>query len=133
MIIGIGTDILTIERMATAYERKGDALATRILHPREMALWQQKGAPIAWLAKRFAAKEALMKALGTGLGHGISWHHMCILPTSMGRPEVEWFGAAQDVIQALAKTTIDNTATHISISDERDQAIAFAVIEKIAA
>lgn len=127
MIIGIGTDIVAVSRIAAALERRGDALAERLLHPQELALWQQSQQPAAWLAKRFAAKEALLKALGTGLAEGISWQDLMVLPNHLGRPVATWQGRAHEYLQQLANG--QTTRTHLSIADEQEQAVAFAIIE----
>ncbi|HLR17752.1 MAG TPA: holo-ACP synthase [Alcanivoracaceae bacterium] len=128
MIIGVGTDIVEVKRMEAALARRGEALARRLLHPEEFSLWQEKQASAAWLAKRFAAKEALLKALGTGLGRGLSWQHMCVLPNAFGRPEVTWDSA---VLQHLPSMHLGQLRTHLSISDERDYVLAFAVLEQL--
>lgn len=128
MILGVGTDIVEVARMAAALERRGEALAQRLLHPQEFALWQQKNASASWLAKRFAAKEALLKALGSGLGNGMSWQHICMLPNAYGKPEVVWHEA---VLQHLPGVMLTTLRTHLSISDERDYVLAFAVLEHL--
>lgn len=129
MIIGVGTDIVAVARIAAALERRGEALAERLLHPDELALWRQKKEQVAWLAKRFAAKEALLKALGTGLAKGISWQDMVVLPNALGRPTVTWLAQAEAYLQQLAPSA--SIRTHLSISDEQDQVVAFAVIEAL--
>jgi len=127
VIIGIGTDIVAVARVAAAFERRGEALAERLLHPDELDLWRQKNQQVAWLAKRFAAKEALLKALGTGLAQGISWQDMVVLPNELGRPTVTWLAQAKAYLQELTQGGIAHT--HLSISDEDDHVVAFAVIE----
>lgn len=129
MIIGIGTDIVMVERIAAALERRGSELARRLLHPDEWLIWQQKSDQVAWLAKRFAAKEALLKALGTGLAEGMSWQDMAVLPNPLGRPTVAWFGHAEQYLQQLANG--QPTTTHLSIADEKEQVVAFAIIETL--
>lgn len=129
MIIGVGTDIVAVARIAVALERRGSELARRLLHPDEFAVWLQKKDQVAWLAKRFAAKEALLKALGTGLAEGISWQDMAVLPNELGRPTVSWFGQAQEYLQRLANGLPTNT--HLSIADEKEQVVAFAIIEAL--
>lgn len=124
MILGIGTDILRIERMADAYARRGDALARRLLHDRELHQWQAHARPVRWLAKRFAAKEALLKALGTGLRAGIRWRDLAVLNDGLGRPEVLLEGAAARRLRELGAS-----AASVSISDEDDYVVAFALIQ----
>ena len=126
MILGIGTDILAVSRMAAALERRGESLGERLLHPLEMQRWQQHELSVSWLAKRFAAKEALLKALGTGLRAGISWHDMIILPDELGRPEVTWQGQAATRLEKLG-----TCRTLLTLSDEQHYVVAFAVIEAV--
>ena len=125
MIVGIGTDIVAIARMQAACGRRGEALAQRLLHDDELQIWRAHKDPVRWLAKRFAAKEALLKALGTGLRQGLSWRDMAVLPDALGRPEVFWFGAGA----ARLERSGGGCRTHVSISDEQDYVLAFAVIE----
>lgn len=124
MIVGIGTDLLAVARMRSACLRRGEALAARLLHPDELQILAGKEDPARWLAKRFAAKEALLKALGTGLRQGLSWQDMAVLPDELGRPEVNWHGAALARLEYLG-----GCRTHLSISDEQDYVLAFAIIE----
>lgn len=126
MILGIGTDILAVSRMVAALDRRGTALGDRLLHPLELQLWQEHQQSASWLAKRFAAKEALLKALGTGLRTGISWHDMIILPDELGRPEVTWQGEAAARLEKLGKCR-----TLVTLSDEQQYVVAFAVIEAV--
>jgi len=83
MTIAIGTDIVEIQRIASALERQGDKFVQRILTESEIAEYQARGNSVAFLAKRFAAKEAIAKALGTGIGRGISFQHMIVSITLM--------------------------------------------------
>lgn len=124
MIVGIGTDIVAVSRLEAACRRRGEALAARLLHPDELSLQQASHQPARWLAKRFAAKEALLKALGTGLRAGLSWQDMSVLPDALGRPQVTWYGAG-----AARLAQFGPCRTHVSITDERDYVVAFAIIE----
>src|SRR5690606_6645496 len=124
MIVGIGTDIVSVARIDAAWARRGEALAERLLHPDELRIQRAHATPVRWLAKRFAAKEALLKALGTGWRQGLRWTDMAVLPDALGRPQVFWSGAG-----AARLGQIGNCRTHVSISDERDYVLAFAVIE----
>ncbi len=123
MIIGVGTDILQIERMRKALLRT-PKLADRILTPSELVLCTSKTDSALFLAKRFAAKEAIAKALGTGIGRGVSWQHMEISKDRYGRPLVELsLGAA-----ARAKElSIDSL--QLSYSDEKEYVVAFVIAE----
>ncbi len=123
MIAGVGTDLLDIRRMAKALERT-PRLAQRILTEEELVQYQDSTRPENFLAKRFAAKEAAVKALGTGIGRGISWQHFCISYDSLGRPLMTLNGGALEKAEQLGIRQI-----HISYSDETDHVVAFAVAE----
>ena len=123
MVKAIGTDIVSTARIEAALERSGRKFAERILAPLEMIQFDAAPSPAAFLAKRFAAKEAAAKALGTGIGRGISWHHMHIEHDKMGAPLLILSGAA-----AQRQATLGSQKAHISIADELDQALAFVVL-----
>jgi holo-[acyl-carrier protein] synthase len=123
MIYAIGTDMVEIERIRRALART-PRLPQRILTPAELNAFQQSAHPERFLAKRFAAKEAAVKALGTGIGRGISWQHFSVLHDPHGRPRLQLTGAAD----ALARRQgIDRW--HLSLSDERALVVAFVVAE----
>ena len=122
MIIGIGTDIVQIERIKHAFERQGERFAQRILCASELYLFHEKGQSIPYLAKRFAAKEAASKALGTGIG-AVSWQDMEISNDSKGAPVLKLMGAAKENMAALGASQVS-----ISLSDEQDYAVAFVVL-----
>lgn len=123
MIYGLGVDIIQIVRVARALERT-PALATRILTPAEYQLFQQTRDPVRFLAKRFAAKEAVVKALGTGIGQGVGWQQMQIDKTPQGRPCVTLTGHAQQLAEQF-----QIRAWHLSYSDEKDYVVATAIAE----
>ncbi|MCW4148245.1 MULTISPECIES: holo-ACP synthase [Halomonadaceae] len=124
MIVGIGSDIARIERFERALKRHGPRFALRILGPEEHVMWQQKAHPVAFLAKRFAAKEAFVKALGLGLRHGLQWRDIQVLNDALGKPYFNLQGAAAEKASAAGVA-----ALHITLSDEDDYAIAFVVLE----
>ncbi|KPQ23389.1 MAG: holo-[acyl-carrier protein] synthase [Halomonas sp. HL-48] len=124
MIVGIGSDIARVERFARAMNRHGPRFAQRILGPEEHQVWQHKGQSVAFIAKRFAAKEAFVKALGLGLRRGLKWCDIQVLNDSLGKPYLKLAGAAAD-----KAATAGITAMHITLSDEDDYAIAFVVLE----
>lgn len=124
MIVGIGSDIARIERFARALKRHGPRFAERILGPEEQLLWQAKGQAIAYLAKRFAAKEAFVKALGLGLRSGMQWGDIQVVNDALGKPSLMLSGEAQRLFQASGASS-----AHITLSDEADYAIAFVVLE----
>ncbi len=120
---GIGTDIVSIARIQTSFERQGDRFVNRILTNKEQEIFRQRNNSMSFLANRFAGKEALAKALGTGIAKGVSFTDMEILVNSQGGPVVTLTGFAHEQLLNLG-------ATHaqVSLSDERDYAVAFAVI-----
>ncbi|MBQ0799151.1 MAG: holo-ACP synthase [Porticoccaceae bacterium] len=122
MIIGIGTDLVRIERIEQAMARSGDCLAKRILRPEELAIYQDSRQPAHYLAKRFAAKEAASKALGTGIGK-VSWQDFLISNDEHGAPVLTLSGAAYTLLEAQG-----GNGALLSLSDERDHALAFVVL-----
>lgn len=123
MIAGVGTDLVDIRRISKALERT-PGLAQRILSEDELQQYRDSTRPENFLAKRFAAKEAAVKALGTGIGRGISWQHFCVSYDALGRPLMVLNGGALEKAEQLGIRQI-----HISYSDETDHVIAFAVAE----
>lgn len=125
MIYGIGTDIVATARIAQILERYGDAFAGRILAPDEWASFQSSGAPARFLAKRFAAKEAFAKAAGTGLRTPVTLRNISVGHDDLGRPELHF----QPALSAwLVQQGV--RAQHLSVSDEKDMAAAFVVLER---
>jgi holo-[acyl-carrier protein] synthase len=122
MITGIGVDVVHVHRMKRW--RKTPGLPERFFHPEELAesLSKGKGAELS-LAARFAAKEAFGKALGTGLS-GITLKDILVVNSHNGRPELKLFGSA---LAALKKTGV--LRVHVSLTHERDNALAFVVLE----
>lgn len=127
MIYGIGTDILDITRIANLYQQYGEALARRLLSPPEQHEYPHATDPIRFLAKRFAAKEAFAKAVGTGIRPPVSFRHISITHNPLGRPE---FHCEAELQHWLAAQGIGRV--HLSLSDERTQILAFALAEKAA-
>ena len=123
MTIAIGTDIVEIQRIASALERQGDKFVQRILTESEIVEYQARGNSVAFLAKRFAAKEAIAKALGTGIGRGISFQHMIVSNNSEGAPQVELQANAAERLKQLGGSKV-----LLSLSDEKNYALATVVI-----
>lgn len=127
-IIGIGTDIVRIERLEQLQRRYGDRLADRLLGPAERPVYQsladRSGPAAAFLARRFAAKEAAAKALGCGIGAQARLPELQIEHTPVGAPVLAFTGAAQ-----RRSVSLGVARSHVSISDERDQALAFVILE----
>ncbi|MDX1795467.1 MAG: holo-ACP synthase [Hydrogenovibrio sp.] len=124
MIVGVGTDIVEIERISTMLNKHREAFVKRILSPAEQRIFSAQMHPEKYLAKRWAAKEAISKALGTGFTHGVSFQDMTITHTDHGQPLVELSGKTQEV---ACQKEISHWS--ISISDEKHYAIAFVIAE----
>lgn len=125
MITGIGVDLTTVSRMAKAHQRFGQRLARRILHKNEMAAYKSHTTPERFLAKRFAVKEAAVKALGTGERDGVLLRDFYLEHDKLGKPELKVSGKA---LERCVTSNIDNF--WVSLSDEKDTVMAFVVFEK---
>lgn len=124
MIIGIGTDIVHIPRIRESIEKYGDKFLTRCFTASEIIRSNGKNDPAAAFARLYAAKEALLKALGSGMREGLSWHDLQISWTEMGAPQVTLGQGTQRYLQEK------NVTTHLSMSDDQEYAVAYAIIEK---
>ncbi len=125
MIFGIGTDIVEVSRIESSITQFGDDFAKRILAESEFASYQQSHIKPRFLAKRFAAKEAFSKALGTGLRAPATFQNIAVSHDDLGKPILV---LAKELQAFLAGKNI--TQTHISISDEKNLAAAFVILEK---
>ncbi len=128
MIVGIGTDLIEIPRIEAAVSRHGDRFAQRILGPSEMRRYEQRRAKserrgIAFLATRFAAKEAISKALGLGMRMPMTWRSAEVVNESSGKPVVVVHGALKAFVEARG------LRLHVSVTDERSMAMAYAIAE----
>ncbi len=123
-IFGIGTDIAEIARLEGALQRHGEAFAAKLLADDELPAWRAAANPAAFLAKRFAAKEAFAKALGTGIRGVVSLRHIAIVHDALGRPGFRCDEQLQAELMARAIRNI-----HLSLSDERHYVVAFVVME----
>lgn len=131
MILGVGHDVVDIERIQRMLNGvAGERLRRRILTPAELELPGQSARPAEFLAGRFAAKEALSKAFGCGIGGVLGFGDMEILPDQAGRPAVTLSAAAWDRL-ALDKQGSGRCVIHLSITHERQLASAFAVVERV--
>ena len=122
-VVGLGTDIVEIARIG-----EGDALqrlAKRVLTEKEWLIFDSHSMPSRYFAKRFAAKEAAVKALGTGIGRGISWQHIEISNDDFGKPEICFFLGALDKANELGA----RNAT-LSIADEQHYAVATVILSR---
>lgn len=122
-VLGLGTDIVEIERIRSQLERGGDRLAKRVLTESELAIFVGSGQRELYLAKRFAAKEAVAKALGTGIGRGVSFQHIETYSDEFGAPCVRLSDGALERMQQLGGSQI-----RLSIADERHYAVATAIL-----
>lgn len=128
MIVGIGVDLVKVDRIRQIYERFGTRFANKILSPREQESLGRRSDKAAYLAKRFAAKEAVAKALGTGMRSGVHFVQISVERNRAGAPQVVLHDVAREKADALGVGTV-----HLSISDEADAAIAFVVLERAVA
>ena len=120
---GIGTDIVDVSRMREKIEKDG-GFRQFVFSPEEIAYCGRQTFPAEHYAARFAAKEALLKALGTGWANGIAFNEISIEHDDKGRPSFRFIG---ETAATMAKT--GSTTFHVSLSHERDKALAFVVIE----
>ena len=123
MIFGIGTDIVRVSRMQQSLERYGDRFAERILTAKELSEYHQAVSKPHFLAKRFAAKEATAKAMGTGLANGIQLSQIGVGHDANGKPLLEFNGKAQTFLDEN-----DISSVHVSLADEEDNAVAFVTL-----
>ena len=128
MIYGIGADLVEIARMQSLLQRWGDSIGRRLLAASELPDFARAADPARLLAKRFAAKEALAKALGTGVRAPVLLTAMAVSHDVLGKPVFE---LAPPLQQWLAERGIGHC--HLSISDEREHALAFVVLESVSA
>ncbi|MEO9493796.1 MAG: holo-ACP synthase [Vibrio splendidus] len=123
-VVGLGTDIAEIERVEKALSRSGEAFAQRILTNSEFEVFQQLKQKGRYLAKRFAAKEAASKALGTGIALGVTFHDFEISNDEHGKPVLSLHKKAREIAEASGTKSI-----HLTISDERHYAVATVLLE----
>ena len=124
MIYGIGTDLVDIERVKKILLKNRDGFIKRVLSEHEQALFANKADSAAYCAKRFAAKEAFAKALGTGIGRVVSFQDLTVRNNENGKPH---FIPSEKLRLYLLEKGINQA--HLSISDESQNAIAFVVLE----
>ncbi len=130
MIVGIGADLVDIRRIEATLARFGDRFVERCFTDVERAKSDRRKERAASYAKRFAAKEACSKALGTGLKMGIAWREMGVVNLPSGRPTLELTGKAALLLAAMAPEGMRMVA-HLTITDDYPLAQAFVVIEAL--
>ncbi|MCB5279088.1 MAG: holo-ACP synthase [Candidatus Cloacimonetes bacterium] len=123
MIVGIGVDIVNVGRVARLINTN-PRFTEKVFTPNEASYANSKASPAQSYAARFAAKEAFMKALGTGWDKGVSWRDMEILNTDSGKPELYLSGITKQLAEQMGVLNI-----HISLSHEKEYAIAQVVLE----
>ncbi|WP_375569665.1 holo-ACP synthase [Ahrensia marina] len=130
MIIGLGSDLCDIRRIEDTLERFGERFTHRVFTPLERAKSDRRKQRSASYAKRFAAKEACAKALGTGLRNGVFWRDMGVENLRSGAPTMVLTGGAQDQLQRLIPAG-HAPVIHLSITDDFPYAQAFVIIEAL--
>ncbi len=123
MIYGVGTDICELARVQQTYDRFGDRFVQRLLMDEERELFQRNKWPVRFLAMRFAAKEATVKAMGTGFAHGMWIRDVGVVNNEWGRPIVIWSERGRRVCEQLGIGD-----GHVSLSDDAGLIVAFAVV-----
>lgn len=124
MIRGIGIDTVPLARIARVHAEYGEKFLARILTPVERDYVRRWADPVPRIAGRFAAKEACMKALGTGWGAGVGWQHIEVRRGPAGAPEAVLTGAAAQRLAELGATRV-----HVTISHSDDHAMAMIILE----
>jgi holo-[acyl-carrier protein] synthase len=130
MILGIGSDVVEIERVRNVMMRHGQSFVDRCFTLSEQKLADGKKDQAKFWAKQFAAKESVVKALGTGFRSPIRWHDIEVLRDQLGRPIVTLNSGALQVANTFC--SVDNTSWrfHLTLSDEKNIAIAFSIFEQ---
>jgi len=124
VIFGIGTDIVHTKRIETILSRHGDRFASKVLSEQEMKEFRTHAAPSRMIAKRFAAKEAFAKAIGSGIREPVRLGRITVSHDDLGKPVLVFDKTLQSHLVKLGITT-----QHLSISDDHDMAVAFVVLE----
>ena len=124
MIYGVGTDIVEVARIEKALERFGEKFAKRILCEPELRRFQGHRQRANYLAKRFAAKEAFTKALGTGIHAPANWHGVWVKNLPSGKPVLEFSDPLRDLLDRRRISS-----SHLSLADERGMAVATVILE----
>ncbi|KPK58099.1 MAG: holo-ACP synthase [Gammaproteobacteria bacterium] len=123
MIFGVGIDVVRLDRMERAYRRFGQRFVDRLLLPQEMSAFESNKRPARFLAMRFAAKEAVVKAMGTGFRHGMWIRDAGVVQNEWGRPEIIWSSRG-----AAMRDSLGIGEGHISLTDEAGLVVAVAVL-----
>jgi holo-[acyl-carrier protein] synthase len=132
MILGIGSDLADIRRISASLDRFGDRFTHRVFTDLERARSERKADRAGSYARRFAAKEACAKALGTGLSHGVFWRDMGVTNLRTGQPTLALTGGAAARLSAMTPAGM-TAKLHLSLTDDHPYALAFVVIEALPA
>jgi holo-[acyl-carrier protein] synthase len=124
VIFGVGTDVVEIDRIRKALERWGERFAERILCAPELNRFRKHKQPEAYLAKRFAAKEAFTKALGTGIKAPANWHGVWVANLPSGKPVLQFSPSLKSLLDEK-----QIAQAHLSLADERGIAVATVILE----
>lgn len=123
MIHGIGTDVVQVERIERIYERHGERFVAHLLMPEELAVFREHMRQVRFLAMRFAAKEAIVKAMGTGFRHGM-WIRDCgVASNALGKPEIVWSARGRQRCDELGIGE-----GHVTLTDEAGLVVAVAIL-----
>ena len=125
MIYGVGTDIVELSRVQETYDRFGEHFVNRLLMDEERQLFERNKWPVRFLAMRFAAKEATVKAMGTGFANGVWIRDVGIVNSDWGRPEIIWSDRGKARCRDLGIGE-----GHVSLTDDAGLILAFAVVMK---
>ena len=130
MILGVGSDLVDVRRIERVIARHGDRFILRIFTPTERAKAERRATRIETYAKRFAAKEACAKALGTGFRRGVFWRDLGVINLPSGRPTMELTGGALERLQALTPPNHE-VRIDLTITDEGPMAQALVIISAV--
>jgi holo-[acyl-carrier protein] synthase len=123
MIFGIGTDIVQLARIEQVHGKFGERFVERLLLPAELAAFQEQKRPLRFLAMRFAAKEAIVKAMGTGFAHGMWIRDTGVVSNAWGKPEIVWSQRGRRLCDELGIGE-----GHVTLTDEAGLVVAVAVL-----
>ena len=126
MIVGLGIDLVEIDRIRRIHKEHPQRFSNRILTEAERAYVFRHRDPSERLAGRWAAKEAAFKALGTGLSQGLSWQNIEVLPNEWGKPIITFTGKAHEIVEQLGANNLLITITHT-----QQQAMAQVILERV--
>lgn len=123
MIFGIGTDVVRLERVRQVHEKFGERFVERLLLPAELEAFRRYQRPVRFLAMRFAAKEAIVKAMGTGFAHGMWIRDSGVVSNAWGKPEIVWSERGRGMCEKLGIG-----AGHVTLTDEAGLIVAVAIL-----